>query len=202
MHSSRVNRATFVSMCFTLLAAVWVVGLWSTHSISGQARDQAANAGVWTIVEAGGEVFKLNTASGSSYYFHKEGRRHASWIPIPTYRETQQRPVHTVSALGALRHTVTGNATTARNSGGESIGMLLKDSFVDPGLGLKPGDIVQKIHNAEIKSLRDYFDWDSTTKSIGEEHWKIQILRDGEQIVLRFNPSADVPLIPERERDD
>jgi hypothetical protein len=201
MNLRHINRTTIVAVGLTILAAVGIVSLSSTNPVTGQGSDQTANAGAWTIVEAGGEVFKLNTVSGASYYFYKAGRGSATWVPIPIYRERQQE-LPRLRILSALRRAVTGNADTARNSDGENIGMLLKDSFVDPGLGLKPGDIVQKIHNAEIKSLRDYFDWASSTKAIREEYWEMHVLRDGEQLVLKFNPSADVPLIPERERDD
>lgn len=186
-----------------LLVLFGMVACWGIIPAHGQSENGAAVAGTWTILEAGSETFKLNTRTGESFYFYRDDKgKYAYWVPVVEYQEKTEKVGKKIPILLAMEFAIGGESETIEDEEGNPVGLRLKDSFEDSaGVGLKPGDVIKKIHGTTISSLKAYDEWRSARKEIREDTWEIEIQRNGKTVYVSFDPSSEVPFSREHKED-
>jgi len=179
-----------------LLVAMLLGSSGVTYTVPGVAQANAESdlSMPWQVSGQGLGAIKYNRATGQCYLLVSEEVGEYTWKPIkdPAVGDShkKRRQILFIVVYNALGDTEVCESKIA--SDGSEQGVLLTKAFVDPGIGLKPGDLIQSVNGKSTKSFDALFEaLDALLLEFGEEV-KISIVRDGKSQTVTFNPNKVV----------
>lgn len=173
-----------------VLAVVLFADLHGASTVTSQSSDLPA--GTWSVSGQGEGAIKFNTRTGKSFIL-LEFEDGWYWSAINEFDPSEwpkEGKARVRPTLGNLFWDEIGLDTfEVAKQGGKIIGLKVLAAFEDPGIGLKPGDVVTKVDKVAVTSL-DELDvaimeraLDALNRSV-----TLTVLRSEKETLIEYDP--------------
>ena len=166
----------WLAMFVVVLLVTGVIS--SITEVRGQANGGSAPTSVWAVSGQGVGAIKYDRATGDSWILEARAGKY-SWVWIDTERAKADHRPKNPKIIQLLR-VLTPNLSVDKDPTGKAVGLHIGLEYVDPGVGLRPGDSIRSVNSHSVSSLQSFLD---ALENVGLETDVVIVVQRGDKNV-------------------